>query len=319
MSFHKPSTSVTDRKPTATTYITVFAALFAVLLFVGTESAQVSATGSKKPKSDISDTPDPTSAKPEKADSSQKYRLLQSNDFLVDTAYLQEENELQHTFTFSRTNHSNWSAVFNEEIPLGSEKHQLSFSLPAQFVGNGPDRHKGFGDARLEYNYGLIGDSASRLTISPGIGISLPVGSSRKELGAGLIFKLPVGVMLTSRFGSNSSAELTYTRSAKNGEGQRADTVGYEIGQSFVWFAKPKLNFLVETVWERSQEVIGHRSVKNEHEFLVSPGVRWAWVFKRGLIVSPGVAAPIGVGPSRGERGIFFYIAFEHLFKKEQD
>lgn len=134
-----------------------------------------------------------------------------------------------------------------------------------------------------------------------------------------MIFKVPVGVMLTSRFGSNSSAELTYTKSAKNSEGERADTIGYEIGQSFVWFAKPKLNFLVEAVWERSQEVIGHRSVKDEHEFLVSPGVRWAWVFKNGLIVSPGVAVPIGIGPSTGERGIFFYIAFEHLFKKEQD
>ncbi len=25
-----------------------------------------------------------------------------------------------------------------------------------------------------------------------------------------------------------------------------------------------------------------------------------------------GVAAPIGVGPSRGERGLFLYLSFEH-------
>lgn len=152
-----------------------------ILLFVSVESAQVSTTASNSPQSDVSDKPDATSVKPEKADSPQKYRLLQSNDFLVDTAYLQEENELQHTFTFSRTNRSTWSAVFNEEIPLGSKKHQLSLSLPAQLVGNGPELYKGLGDARLEYNYGLIGDSDSRVTVSPGIGVSLPVGNSRKD------------------------------------------------------------------------------------------------------------------------------------------
>jgi hypothetical protein len=81
-------------------------------------------------------------------------------------------------------------------------------------------------------------------------------------------------------------------------------------------FAKPKLNFLIGAVWERSQEVIGQDLKEYEREFLISPGMRWAYIFKNGLIVSPGVAVPIGIGPSRGENGIFFYISFEHSFRR---
>lgn len=256
-----------------------------------------------------------------KSDGSQKYRFLQSNEFFVETPYLQDEDELQHTFTFTRTNRRNWSMVFSEELPLGSEKHQLTVSLPSQLVGDGAEKYRGFGDVEIEYNYGLFGDSASRVTISPGFGLSLPTGSARKELGAdgtGFSFKVPVGMMLNKRFASNSVFEATYTKSARNDEGERADTFGFEVGQSFVWFAKPKLNFLVEAVWEREQEVIEHGLKEYENEFFISPGARWAHTFGSGLIVSPGVAVPIGVGPSRGEKGIFFYLSFEHGFKKER-
>ena len=48
----------------------------------------------------------------------------------------------------------------------------------------------------------------------------------------------------------------------------------------------------------------------------VSPGVRWSHDFDNGLQIVPGVAVPIGVGPSSGEKGIFVYLSFEHPFKK---
>ncbi len=39
---------------------------------------------------------------------------------------------------------------------------------------------------------------------------------------------------------------------------------------------------------------------------------------QRGLDVVARVAAPIGVGPSRGERGLFLYLSFEHPIFGEQ-
>lgn len=316
-----------------------YSAIFLLFLFALTVPAQTSTASLNKQNSETDKSSktekiekivktvktesesDSTSAESELGDSSQKYRLLQSNDFLVETPYLQEEGELEHSFSFSRTNRRRWSMVFTEELPLGSEKHQLSISVPSQLVGNGAEKYKGLGDVEIEYNYGLFGGNTSRVTVSPGFGLSLPTGSARKELGAGGIgfsFKVPVGVMLTKRFASNSSFEVSYTKSARNDEGARANLFGYEIGQSFVWFARPKLNFLLEAVWEREQEVVGPGLKESEREFLISPGVRWAYAFKNGLIISPGVAVPVGVGPSRGEKGIFFYLSFEHSFRKER-
>lgn len=48
----------------------------------------------------------------------------------------------------------------------------------------------------------------------------------------------------------------------------------------------------------------------------MSPGLRWAINFPSGLQIVPGIALPMGVGPSKGERAIFFYLSFEHPFGK---
>jgi hypothetical protein len=45
---------------------------------------------------------------------------------------------------------------------------------------------------------------------------------------------------------------------------------------------------------------------------LLSPGFRWALNFKSGLQIVPGVAVPVGLGPSAGQRGVFLYLSFEH-------
>jgi hypothetical protein len=86
-----------------------------------------------------------------------------------------------------------------------------------------------------------------------------------------------------------------------------------------VWLAAPRFNVLVEAVWNNAATVTGFRQTKRENEVLINPGVRWAHNFKNGLQIVPGVAVPIGVGPSRGMRGIFFYLSFEHPLKKQPE
>jgi hypothetical protein len=46
----------------------------------------------------------------------------------------------------------------------------------------------------------------------------------------------------------------------------------------------------------------------------VSPGIRWAHNFKSGLQIVPGIAMPVGVGSSAGERGLILYVSFESPF-----
>jgi hypothetical protein len=50
------------------------------------------------------------------------------------------------------------------------------------------------------------------------------------------------------------------------------------------------------------------------HDFFLSPGMRWAYNFRNGLQIVPGIAAPIGVAPSWGEKGFILYLSFEHPF-----
>jgi hypothetical protein len=246
-------------------------------------------------------------------------RLLQSNGLLVDTAYHQEDGEVQHALTFSRSRKDGWASAVSQEWPLFSEKHQVSISLPADLFVKRLDGSRGVGDLTLEYSYFLLGDNRSRVTVSPGVGISLPTGSVTKGLGAGgagASVKLPISVMLSRRLASNSTVELGYVPSAKNGEGDQFHIRKYELGQSFVWFARPNFNVLLEAVWEKSRATNGGGFKEIESESFVSPGVRWAHVFHNGVSIIPGVAVPVGVGTSRGARGILFYLAVEHRFKR---
>jgi hypothetical protein len=48
----------------------------------------------------------------------------------------------------------------------------------------------------------------------------------------------------------------------------------------------------------------------------LNPGIRWAYNFKNGLQIVPGIAVPLGIGPSAGEKGILLYLSFEHPFRR---
>ena len=92
--------------------------------------------------------------------------------------------------------------------------------------------------------------------------------------------------------------------SAGNAAAEIGTTFGYNFGQSFVWLAQPRFNVLLETVFNRSQQVIGSKSTAWTSDLLLSPGIRWAYNFRNGLQIVPGVAVPVGVGPSSGEKGV---------------
>jgi len=250
------------------------------------------------------------------------YRFLQGSDMLIETAYLQDDDELEHRFTFSRTGTRAWSFVFTEELPLGNEKHQLGISIPSHFLKTDAGRTRIFGDVQLGYNYSLLGGEESRFAISPGVEMTLPTGGEREgeaSNGVGVSLNLPVSVALSDRFASNSAFEFSYARSARNAAGEKADLKGFELGQGLVWFARPKLNFVVEAIWERSQEFDDEQGRQWESELFVSPGVRWAHTFKNGLVVVPAFGVPIGFGPSRGDNRFFFSISFEHSLKRRRD
>ncbi len=69
---------------------------------------------------------------------------------------------------------------------------------------------------------------------------------------------------------------------------------------------------LVEAAGSTHETIQGDGFVKRENSFFINPGLRFALNFKSGLQIVPGIEAPIGIGPSSGEYGVFLYLSLEH-------
>src|SRR6185369_6793616 len=99
------------------------------------------------------------------------------------------------------------------------------------------------------------------------------------------------------------NAGATFVPHARNADQARAGSVGYNLGQSFVFVVHPRLNFLLETSANNFQSVIASGRTEWSKVRYISPGSRWAFNFKNGMQIVPGIALPIGFCQSRGERG----------------
>jgi chemotaxis signal transduction protein len=244
---------------------------------------------------------------------------IRDNSFLVEEAYNQERGVVQHINTFSRSGSSgDWIYTFTQEWPLHGERHQLGFTLPVQDLHASAASSLGMGDVALNYRYQAIGGGDAKVAFSPRASLLLPTGKSSESLGAGgagLQANLPVSWTWGSRFVTHWNAGVTHTFSAHDAAGNRADTTAWSLAQSVVWLAHPKANLLVETAWASGEAVAGRGATSRSDALFVSPGLRFALDVPGGLQVVPGVAFPIGVGPSRGDRAVFFYLSLEHPFR----
>jgi hypothetical protein len=225
-------------------------------------------------------------------------QAIADNSFLIEEAYNQEQGVVQHIGTWLRTlSGSPWIFTFTQEWPLGSQAHQLSYSIPFQRAS----RYSGFGDVAINYRYQLLAADAP-VAFAPRVSLLIPTGSEARRLGSGSLgaqLNLPLSAKLGSAVVSHWNAGVTAI----------PDVTTYNLGGSVIWLASPVFNILCEAVW--LEQNTGQRSM------ILNPGVRWAHNFASGLQIVPGVAYAIGVGPSRGEQSAFFYLSFEHRFRSE--
>jgi hypothetical protein len=244
---------------------------------------------------------------------------IQDNSFLIEESYNQEAGVVQHINSFTRQRNGDWLYTFTQEWPAPGIKHQLSYSIPVMGFRHPEDGGTGIGDIALNYRYQLIGDGNARVAVSPRFTLLIPTGDSKKNLGNGAVgyqVNLPVSVVLSNAFVTHFNAGMTYTPSAKNERGEKASLTDFNLGQSTIWLAKPNFNVMLEWLWMNQASVAGPKMTERSNSLLVNPGIRWAYNFKSGLQIVPGISVPLGIGPSSGERGIFFYLSFEHPFKK---
>ncbi|MFZ1615545.1 MAG: hypothetical protein WAT51_15320 [Holophaga sp.] len=241
---------------------------------------------------------------------------IQDNSFLLEEAYNQEPGVIQHISTFTKYRQTkDWFYTFTQEWPVPDEKHQLSFTLPYQRVETSLDGKQAVGDIALNYRYQLLGDGNSVVAMSPRFSLILPTGDEKQLRGNGAVgyqVNLPISVALSKAFVTHWNLGATCTPSAKNPLGQQADLSAWNFGQSFIWLAHPNANVMLEFAFNSNEVVAGPGRKDRVNSFYINPGLRFAINFENGLQVVPGIAVPIGVGPSKGERAIFLYVSFEH-------
>jgi hypothetical protein len=223
---------------------------------------------------------------------------IADNSFLMEEAYNQEHGVVQHISGFLwRERAKSWLYTFTQEWPLGGQTHQLSYTVPIQRVG-GRGGVTRLGDMVVNYRYQLL--SRARTAIAPRVSILLPTGNKATGNGAGTAgvqVNLPLSVFVTQGLVTHWNAGAT-----------AIDGVTYNLGASAIWLLRPRINLLVETVWSGAPG--------RDSDWRVMPGVRWAHNFPSGLQIVPGVGYVIGLGPSRGDDALFFYLSFEHPFTR---
>lgn len=245
---------------------------------------------------------------------------IQDNSFLVEEAYNQEKGVVQHINTFSYYADSHdWSYTFTQEWPVGGQRHQFSYTLSSVRPGAFASKGAGMGDALLNYRYQLLGSGDTRVALAPRLSLILPSGNSdlgHGYGGTGLQSSLPLSLVLHPKLVSHWNAGATFVPRAHNSNGDRAATWSYNAGQSFIWLAHPRFNVMLETYYLNAQTVAGPGKTGWSKALFLNPGIRWAYNFSNGLQIVPGLAVPLGVGPSAGEKGMFVYLSFEHPFQR---
>ena len=245
--------------------------------------------------------------------SAEEKKRIEDNSFLIEEAYNQEAGVIQYiqSYQYSRRT-KNWNYTFTNEIPVPNQTHQFSYTVPLARVGDEPDFQSGLGDIGINYRYQLV--KTDDVALSPRFSVILPTGQYKKGLGNGATgyqVNMPLSVDLADNWVSHWNAGATYTPKAREASGVRADIRGTNHGASLVYLHSENLNFMVEYVRNENQAVQADGSKEWQKSSFINPGLRHATNYASGWQMVSGVSFPIGIGPSRGDNGILFYLSFE--------
>lgn len=239
-------------------------------------------------------------------------KKIRDNSFLLEEAYNQDPGVIQHIQSFQYMRDKSWIYTFTEEWPVPKETHQISATVPANHIQS-DGTETGVGDIMLNYRYQAV--LKDPIALSPRLSLIFPTGDEEKGLGNGALgfqVNIPASIELGGKWVTHWNLGATYIPNAKGPGGVRRDTTGFSYGASLVYLSSENFNLLVEAAGSSQDTIEEDGLSRREESFFINPGMRFAVDFKSGLQVVPGIAIPIGVGPSEGEYGVFLYLSFEH-------
>jgi DtxR family Mn-dependent transcriptional regulator len=230
---------------------------------------------------------------------------IQDNSFLVEEAFNQEGGIFQNIFGFIRGSGA-WEFAFTQEWPIGSQTHQLSYTLP--FVGGLGEG--GVGDALLNYRYQLWTEDGRWPAFSPRVSLVLPTGGRERGFDTlGYQLNLPFSKQYDD-FYVHANAGFTLFPGVEIDDVEDTTLFTPHVSGSLIWRARPLVHPLVEAVY-RYEDSIGGR----ESRFTLSPGIRIGRNYgDRQLVV--GGALPVTFFEDGSDAAVLLYLSYELPFRR---
>ncbi len=249
---------------------------------------------------------------------------FEDNSFLLEEAINQEKGVMQYVsnFYFDNLRGGNFLYSFNHEIPLGGERHQLSYNLFYYFQNSSTSepRGGGFGDINVSYRYKLSGKKAWIMVV-PNFTVIIPTGKNGYGYGGlGGQFNLLMTKRISRKIVTHynigytfiSQADLYVSRlSSAPIVGIEKDLQYKNVGASVIWYPTRKFNVLMEYVSNFLKDLETDGTIKNRNQLTLNPGFRFAIDLNNVQIV-PGMSTPfIFTNGSFDKVGVFFYLSIE--------
>lgn len=236
------------------------------------------------------------------------FQRIEDNSFLLEEAYNQEAGVIQHISTFQYDLMRSWNYSFTQEWPVPNQKHQLSFTIPVR-----QSFSVGIGDILLNYRYQAI--RTDQVAFSPRVSLILPTGNSERGMGYGVFgyqVNLPLSVLWSRHWVTHFNLGATVFPNAKYLNKPLQTILSYNYGASVIWLVNTNLNLMLEFAGVTEFINFENQGYNKYHTFILNPGIRYAFNFKSGLQIVPGLSIPINISQGFEFNDIFLYLSFEH-------
>jgi hypothetical protein len=262
---------------------------------------------------------------------------ISDNSFLVEEAFNQEQGVVQHIFNFvpawegGRNRQRTFDFVFTQEWPLGSQRHQLSYTIPMNALqewsdGQPSSQARGWGDVMLNYRLQVWDGKGTLPAFAPRFSLIFPTGEAERGLGQGKL-GYQVNLPFSKEFehwATHFNAGLTVTPGVTAGVDpltpfQGSSINGYNLGASVVHFLRPNLHLMLEGVSVWDEELTPQGREDQLVQVFLSPGIRWAPYTEGDTQWVLGLGVPVGISRDAPDIGAFFYMSFEHRIQPKRE
>jgi hypothetical protein len=249
---------------------------------------------------------------PVPGEAAKKWEII-DNSFLVEEAFNQDPTMVQNIVGFLRVGQS-WAFSYTQEWPIGSVRHQFSYSIPAL---NSESSTGGVGDVMINYRFQVMEEGAGRPAFAPRATIILPTGDPNHGTGSGVVgwqFNLPFSKQL-GNFYVHWNAGFTVLPRESSASGVKATLTSPALAGSIIWRARPMMNVMLENVWLSNQQLDETGVTSRSASYTLSPGVRGGWNIGDAQLII-GAAVPVVWTADRAQAGGFLYFSYELPFRR---